>query len=101
MQARITDKLTAALSPSVLEVMNESHNHSVPKGSETHFKVVVVSDAFAGKVQVARHRLIYGVLGEEMTRKPGVHALSIIAKTPAEWAEDESVRGSPLCHSKT
>ena len=101
MQARIEEKLTAALSPRVLDVINESHNHSVPKGSETHFKVVVVSEAFEGKMQVARHRLIYGVLGDEMTKKPGVHALSIVAKTPAEWAEDEAVRESPLCHTKS
>ena len=99
---RIEEKLRAALSPSVLDVVNESSNHSVPKGSETHFKVVVVSTAFEGKLPLARHRLVYGVLDDEMAKKAagqmGVHALSIIAKTPEEWARDEAVRESPECH---
>lgn len=96
-QTRIEEKLRASLSPSVLDVINESANHSVPKGSETHFKVVVVSAAFEGKMPLARHRLVFGILDDEMTKKPGVHALSIIAKTPDEWARDEAVRASPEC----
>ena len=97
-QTRIEEKLRAALTPSVLDVVNESSSHSVPKGSETHFKVVVVSSAFEGKMPLARHRLVYGVLDDEMAKKPGVHALTIIAKTPEEWARDEAVRESPACH---
>lgn len=101
-QTRIEEKLRARLSPSVLDVINESSNHSVPKGSETHFKVVVVSSAFEGKLPLARHRLVYGALDEEMGQNPhgrkGIHALSIIAKTPEEWARDEAVRESPACH---
>jgi BolA protein len=96
-QQRIEEKLRATLSPSVLDVINESSNHSVPKGSETHFKVVVVSAAFEGKMPLARHRLVYGALDEEMAKKPGIHALSIVAKTPEEWARDEAVRESPEC----
>ncbi len=96
-QTRIEEKLRASLSPSVLDVINESANHSVPKGSETHFKVVVVSTAFEGKMPLARHRLVYGALDDEMAQKPGIHALSIIAKTPEEWARDEAVRQSPQC----
>jgi stress-induced morphogen len=96
-QTRIEEKLRASLSPSVLDVINESANHSVPKGSETHFKVVIVSTAFEGKMPLARHRVVFGILDDEMTKKPGVHALSIIAKTPDEWARDEAVRQSPEC----
>lgn len=96
-QERIEEKLRAALAPTVLDVVNESANHNVPKGSETHFKVVVVSDAFAGKLAVARHRLVYGALDELMTKKPGVHALAIVAKTPTEWAADTAIRDSPEC----
>jgi BolA protein len=103
-QTRIEEKLRASLSPSVLDVINESANHSVPKGSETHFKVVVVSTAFEGKMPLARHRLVYGALDDEMTKKvageKGIHALSIIAKTPEEWARDEAVRESPKCATK-
>ena len=96
-QTRIEAKLRASLSPSVLDVINESSNHSVPKGSETHFKVVVVSTAFEGKLPLARHRLVYAALDDEMAKKPGIHALSIIAKTPEEWTRDEAVRESPEC----
>ena len=47
-QQRIETKLKETLAPSHLEVINESHMHNVPKGSETHFKVVVVSGRFDG-----------------------------------------------------
>lgn len=97
MQDRIEEKLRAALSPSMLAIINESANHSVPKGSETHFKVVVVSSAFEGQVAVKRHRVVYEAMGELMTKKPGVHALSIIAKTPTEWEKDTAIRESPEC----
>ena len=96
-QSRIEAQLRTAFAPSILDVINESANHNVPKGSETHFKVVVVSMAFEGTTAVKRHRLVYEAMGDLMTKKPGVHALSIVAKTPHEWAEDESVRESPEC----
>jgi BolA protein len=92
---RIEDKLAAKLAPSVLEVHNESGMHNVPRGSETHFKVVVVSAAFAGKSLVERHRLVYETLGEEL--RGGVHALAITSRTPEEWARRESVEPSPPC----
>jgi stress-induced morphogen len=83
-EASITEKLTQAFEPSHLVVMNESHMHNVPANSETHFKVVVVSEQFeASKSPVARHRLINAALAVEL--KGPVHALSIIAKTPAQW----------------
>ncbi len=92
----IEDKLRAALVPEVLEVENESANHNVPKGSETHFRVVVVSQAFHGKLPVARHQLIYKALAEEM--QPGrVHALAITSRTPAEWAASPEGNASPPC----
>jgi len=94
-QRRIEDKLREKLSPSVLEVRNESSMHSVPKGSETHFKVIVVSDAFEGKALIERHRLVYDTLGEEM--RGGVHALTITSRTPAEWQERADVAASPPC----
>lgn len=93
--ARIEDKLRAALSPEHLEVVNESHMHSVPKGSETHFKVVVVSPRFEGLAAVRRHQLVYGTLAEELAG--GVHALAITSRTPAEWAARPEANASPLC----
>ena len=92
----IEDKLRAALAPALLDVINESSMHNVPKGSETHFKVVVVSDAFEGKSPVARHQLVYKALAEEM--KPGVvHALAITSRTRAEWTASAEANTSPLC----
>ena len=88
-------KLRTALSPTELEVENESHKHSVPKGSETHFKVVVVSAFFEGQSAVRRHQLVYGALAEEL--KGGVHALAITARTPEEWGLSPSAPASPPC----
>ena len=94
----ITAKLREALSPSHLEVRNESYMHSVPAGSETHFKVVVVSDQFEGLGLLKRHRWVNRVLAEELGA--GVHALSIVAKTPEAWEKVVSgggVKPSPSC----
>ena len=95
-QQSIQAKLLDALSPGHLDVMNESHMHSVPANSETHFKVVVVSEAFAGKTRVARHQAVNGLLADELAGP--VHALSIQAHTPEEWiARGGSVLESPNC----
>lgn len=96
-QRSIEEKLRAAFAPEVLDVINESHNHSVPKGSETHFKVVIVSRAFEGKSRVDRHRLVHGALAEPLAT--GVHALTITSRTPAEWATATGavVPESPPC----
>lgn len=75
------------------EVINESDGHSVAPGSETHFKVIVVAEDFAGRNQVQRHRLIYGALTEAL--EGGVHALAIHAYTPEEWAA-RSGSGAPI-----
>jgi BolA protein len=100
----IRSKLEDKLGPAHLEVVNESHMHSVPRGSETHFKVVVVSSLFEGMSPVKRHQLVYGALAEELGRKPaegGIHALAITSRTPAEWAASPEANESPLCASKT
>jgi stress-induced morphogen len=92
---RIERRLREALAPTVLQVTNESSMHSVPPGSETHFKVVVVSDAFEGKPLVERHRLVYQALEDEM--RGGVHALTITSRTGIEWQTSEAVSASPPC----
>eukprot|EP01083_Nonionella_stella_P053243 140913_1 len=80
----ITSKLSSSLSPSFLNVANESHMHNVPKNSETHFKVIVVSQEFDGVPSlVKRHRMINTILAEEL--EGPVHALSIVAKSPKQW----------------
>ena len=81
----IETKLADALAPEHLEVVNESGGHNVPAGSETHFKVVVVSPSFAGERLLARHRRVNEALAEELAG--GVHALAIHTYTAAEWQQ--------------
>ena len=89
--------LSAALSPHFLEVLNESHMHAVPRGSETHFKIVVVSETFEGQMLLKRHRLVQGVLQKEITR---IKALSLHTFTPEEWSTRvETGTESPRCAS--
>lgn len=100
----VETKLRSALSPAHLEVVNESHMHSVPPGSETHFKVVIVSSQFEGLSSVKRHQLVYGALKEELAKKivhGGIHALAITSRTPSEWEASPQANVSPLCASKS
>ena len=95
-EIEISRRLTEALRPVYLDVVNESYKHNVPKGSETHFKVTVVSDSFEGRSLLERHRLVNNILSEEF--KEGVHALSIQAKTPAQWVvSSEASFTTPPC----
>ena len=95
-QSIIEQKLSQALSPQYLEVINESNTHSVPANSETHFKVILVSGVFEGVRKVARHQKIYGVLADELAG--GVHALAIHAYTESEWQEATGTApASPKC----
>jgi BolA protein len=82
-QESIESKLGAALPLRHLEVINESHNHNVPANSETHFKVVAVSDAFDGVTLINRHRQINELLKVELAGP--VHALAIHAYTEQDW----------------
>lgn len=84
--AEITARLTAALAPSRLEVVNESAQHRGHMGDdgsgESHFRVVVESDAFAGRSRVDRQRLVNRALAELLAER--VHALAIVARAPGE-----------------
>ena len=90
----VHDKLSAAFTPLQLEVVNESYKHNVPAGSESHFKVLVVSTLFEGTKPLARHRMINSVLELELKT---IHALSIQARTPDQWAADSTISGTPPC----
>jgi BolA protein len=95
-QQGLQEKLSDALSPLHLDVSNESGMHNVPAGSETHFKVLVVSEKFEGEKLLTRHRKINRVLAQELAGP--VHALAIHALTPTEWFErGGSVPDSPPC----
>lgn len=92
----IRSKLDSALQADVLEVVNESHMHNVPANSETHFKLVLVSEEFNGKRSVARHQSIYALLAEELAGP--VHALALHTYTPQEWADNNAgAPDSPDC----
>lgn len=93
---QIETKITQALSPEVLEVTNESNRHSVAPGSETHFKLVIVSAQFANQNRVQRHRTVNELLQSELQQ--GLHALSLKLYTPSEWdAREGKVPKSPPC----
>ena len=91
----IQEKLSENFSPTHLDIINESYMHNVPKGSETHFKVVIVSEKFVDTKLIARHRMVNESLSREL--QSGVHALSIVAKTPEQWKEEQEVERSPAC----
>ena len=96
-QQTIEQKIQAALESSRLDVINESHMHNVPPGSESHFKLVIVSPDFENLSLVQRHQKINGILAKEL--KEDIHALSMETHTEPEW-EQRSGRtmASPQCH---
>lgn len=92
----IEEKLAAQLNLEHLEVLNESSNHNVPAGSESHFKVVLVADNFQDKPLIQRHRLVNKILADELAAS--IHALSIHAYTETEWQKRHGdVPMSPPC----
>ena len=94
-QSDITAALEAAFQPRELTVENESFRHSVPPDSETLFKVVLVTEEFAGERSVKRHQRVYGVLAEGLAGP--VHALALHTYTPEERAETLAAPDSPDC----
>ena len=86
MQERIVARLTAALDPILLDVVDESDRHaghaSVREGGGTHYRVRVVSAEFDGRSRVERHRLVYDLLTAEFA--DGLHALALVAQAPGE-----------------
>ena len=82
--SEIETRLRAALNPSSLEVIDDSHKHAGHAGAREggHYTVVIVSDRFKDLQRIARHRLVYHSLGELMQH--GIHALAIDARAPGE-----------------
>lgn len=96
MQSRLSEKLHAAFAPIHLDVINESYQHNVLPGSESHFKVVLVSKKFENQRMLGRHRDIYAILADELAG--GIHALALHTYTPEEWNELASPElKSPAC----
>lgn len=97
-QDRIETRLQA-LQPQFMEVINESYRHAVPPGSESHFKVTIVSAEFDRKPLIARHRLVNSTLTSDIIQS--IHALALHTLTPAEWqkrnAASQGAPESPPC----
>ncbi len=83
---QIVNNLEAGIECWHLEVRNESHMHSVPANSETHFRVILASPEFDGLSRIARHRAINKLLKTQLDGP--VHALAIEAVTPAQWEQN-------------
>ena len=88
--------INAALSPVHVELVNESASHGGGPDAESHFKLLVVSSLFDGKSIIDRHRLVNDAVRGESSNIP-VHALSISAKTPAQWEKGAAIHQTPRC----
>lgn len=75
--------VSAVINVAYLDLINESHMHSVPENSETHFKLTLVSNDFENISKVARHQKVYGAVNGLM--QEGLHALALHTYTPDEW----------------
>ncbi|RVU41722.1 BolA/IbaG family iron-sulfur metabolism protein [Rheinheimera riviphila] len=93
----IEQKLLRAFDPVFLDVIDESHMHSVAPGAESHFKVVIVTPLFDGMRLLQRHRAVNAIVATELAEK--IHALALHTYTPGEWYEyyAEKPPASPKC----
>jgi len=95
-QQQIEKKLLEQFGPTHLEVTNESHLHNVPEGSESHFRVVLVSALFENQALIKRHQAVNSILKEELAGQ--IHALALHTMTPEEWfAKGGEAPQSPPC----
>ncbi|WP_448569670.1 BolA family protein [Thalassotalea ganghwensis] len=96
-EAVIEQKLLSAFSPLYLDVINESHQHNVAPGSESHFKVIIVAPDFEGERLIKRHRAVNAVLATELAEH--IHALALHTYTEKEWREyyQDNTPLSPKC----
>lgn len=95
-QERLHDALFVELNPDILLIEDESGQHHVPSGAESHYKIVAVSTHFNTLNRVARHRLVNSLVSQEFSK--GLHALSLHLFTPEEWlTRTTDVQDSPKC----
>ncbi|MDC1401403.1 BolA family transcriptional regulator [Gammaproteobacteria bacterium] len=93
----IVSQLNLSFDVENLFLENESFMHNVPLNSETHFKLIIVSNDFTDLTNVKRHQCIYKALNDTMTR---IHALSIQAFTLDEYLKNPIILESPDCANK-
>tara|TARA_B100001250_G_C19460780_1_gene640119 strand:+ start:220 stop:525 length:306 start_codon:yes stop_codon:yes gene_type:complete len=94
---KIKESLIKDFKPTVLKIINESSMHNVPEGSESHFKVLIVSDGFKDIETLKRHKIIYKSLDKIMNQ---IHALSINCFDENEYSENPNILDSPNCANK-
>ena len=95
-QQTIEQLLQQQFSPSYLQVVNESSNHNVPAGSESHFKVTIVSEQFAAKRLIQRHRMVNQCLKDILANH--IHALALHTYTAEQWQQNQQQSpDSPDC----
>lgn len=94
-QSEIESRLKSALKLDHIDVVNESHMHNVAPGSESHFKVTLVSNEFKDQMLIKRHRMVNSILADEIRQ---IHALALHTLTPEEWQSRQGkVAASPAC----
>ena len=95
---RIAAVLTARFAPSALRITDDSARHAghagAAAGGQTHYAVLLVSDAFAGQSRLARSRAVHDALAEEFAG--GLHALALTLRTPEEQAQSAAARPAPV-----
>ena len=94
---KIINSLINSMNVSSLKVLNESFMHNVPKDSESHFKIVIVSNDFKNLSLIQRHKLVYKSLDSIMNN---IHALSIQSFSDDEFALNPIILDSPECSNK-
>ena len=102
---RMESTLIQKFNPVKLEIINDSNNHSVKEGSETHFRLYIVSECFKNKTKVQTHQEIYKLFTNEMGEKHlnKLHSLSIYSYSPEEYEKNKSLSENkipPVCASK-
>lgn len=99
LETSIRSKIEKAFEPSFFEIENESSKHHRPPGSETHFRLLIVSNKFNGVSRVERQRQVANLFDEE--RAAGLHALSQRVYTEEEWskAQGNTDLATPTCHN--
>lgn len=99
-QLDIQNRIHESLSPTHLDIVNESRMHGGSAETQSHFKIVVVSESFQGQKLLARHRQVQHLLSDIISQ---VRAISLHTLTPDEWqkAEENNTQfRSPGCHNR-
>ena len=96
-ELKIIKNLNESMNISSLKIINESFMHNVPKDSESHFKVIIVSDDFKNLSQINRHKLVFSNLDTIMN---DIHAISIQSFSEDEYRKNPAILDSPECAHK-